>query len=160
MHAGSFRRIATPCVAALPIAYLAVFSCLTLGHIAAPEENVPATWQALLIGVIGGALSAAATVHLARPGRGAVTAPFIGLGIASVLAVVLALGVALGASSWLIAVPLAPPLILWAGVILALVGKGLVRILGDDQAGRRPYMVAGLAGLIVAVGAGWASALL
>lgn len=160
IRAGTTRRLATLCAAALPIAYLAVFVCLVLGHMAAPEAKVPATWSALVTGMAAAAVSAAVTIHLVRPTGSGDRSRLLGLCIASGVAAALALGIALTASGWLIALPLIPPLLLWVGAALGLLAKGLILALGDDVAGRRPYLVAGLGGLIIAAGAGWASAVL
>ena len=158
-QATSARRIATLFAAALPFAYLAVFACLLLGHVAVPEANVPAAWPPLLLAMGLGALSAAVTAHLARD-----RSPLRGLGAASLLAVALAAVVALGASNWLLAVPLAAAAILWALAALALLARTVLAWLrpwvGAGGVAERPYMVAGSLVLIVAAGAGWASAAL
>jgi hypothetical protein len=151
LHAGIPRRLATLFIATLPITYLLVFACLVLGHVAAPEEAVPATWQALLIGMAAGAVAATATLHLARGPRAVA-----GVGLASLIAIAAA-AITAAASPWLVAVPLAPPLILWAGAILALLAKISVSVMGAEQAVRRPYMVAGVSGLVIAAAASWAA---
>lgn len=156
-RASAARRLATLGAAALPFAYLGVFACLVVGHVGAPEAKVPANWSALLVAMAAGAAAAAVTVHLARGPR-----PFAGLAMASALAAAAAMAVAVAASGWLVAVPLAAPLVLWGAAALVLLAKGilalLVPVIGPDGAAGRPYLAAGILAMIVAAGAGWAAA--
>ena len=153
------RRAATLFAAALPPAYLAVFVCLLVGHLAFPDENVPSTWRALLIALGAAAVSAAATVQLAR-GDG----PLAGLSLASALAIAIAAVVSFLASPWLAAVAVAAPLMLWAAAAFALVARATLALggplFGAAVAAERPYMIGGVMALIVATGTGWASAIL
>jgi hypothetical protein len=156
-RAGSVRHLATLGAAALPFAYLGVFACLLVGHVAAPHANVPSRWSALLVAMAVGAVSAAVTIHLVHGRR-----PLAGLGLASLVAAAMAAVVAIAASHWLIAVPLAAPAALWGVAALALLAKAVLALLAPtiraEGVGERPYLAAGIMILIIAAGAGWAAA--
>lgn len=154
LQAGVPRRLATLFVAAGPIAFLLVFVCLVLGHVAMPEAPVPATWRVLLAGVGAGALSATAILHLSRGPR-----VLAGLAAASLIAVAVTIAAAV-VSPWLVPVALAAPSVLWAGAGVALLAKISVSLIGAERAARRPYLAAGSSGLVIAAASSWAAIVL
>ncbi|MCD6073218.1 MAG: hypothetical protein K0Q70_101 [Rhodospirillales bacterium] len=170
LQATVLRRLVTLFIAALPFAYLGTFGALLVWHLLEPEAPVPSTWRTLLITAGCGAVAAACSGYLATPRPRTAISPAgvagrlaLGLGVACVLAAAAKL---LGGWSFakpfvLSALPLVASALLIAIVVLALCSKAVLRMSyalpGTEAMSERPYRVAGILILLVAVAAGWAS---
>jgi hypothetical protein len=170
LDATGVRRLMTLFIAAVPFSYLGTFGALLVWHILEPELPVPSDWRTLLITAGCGAVAAACVGYLATPKLRAAVSPAwvvgrlaLGLLVACALAAATKL---LGGWSFakpfvLSALPLVAPVLLIAVIVLALCSKAILRMAhvppGAEAVSERPYRVAGILILLVAVAAGWAS---
>jgi hypothetical protein len=173
IQATPLRRIATLSVAFVPFAYIGAFLALVMRHLKEPDLPVPSTWWILILLVVCSSLAAAMTVYFTdppprhRPPRpGMVLRLGFGACVATVLAILVGIlgGESLQGSLAPVLVPLVMPIILAGIAAMALLAKvvlGFAQFAAQGEpASERPYRIVGILALILAAGAGWASATL